>query len=167
MNYNVEWCPNCGSHRVNSELTHDPLTLDMVYRVRCQACDLAVFGYDTEKEAVDAWNKYARERKGEPEKENPYTDFAKEMSLLHEALKAEGFKDAMVDILAAMSPVVWDKVYGPTFEEAVEKEVQKIRMNERIEKDLLLRHMRKGNKRRYGRTEEVEKTGGGTLEVDC
>ena len=48
--------------------------------------------------------------KPEPDPNNPYTDFAKEMSLLHEALKAEGFKDAMVDILAAMSPVVWDKV---------------------------------------------------------
>lgn len=41
---------------------------------------------------------------------NPYTEFAKEMSLLHEALKAEGFKDAMVDILAKMVPIVWDKV---------------------------------------------------------
>ena len=46
----------------------------------------------------------------EPNPNNPYTEFAKEMSLLHEALKAEGFKDAMVDILAAMTPEVWKKV---------------------------------------------------------
>lgn len=45
-----------------------------------------------------------------PKQDNPYTEFAKEMSLLHEALKAEGFKDSMVDILAKMTPIVWDKV---------------------------------------------------------
>lgn len=45
-----------------------------------------------------------------PDPNNPYTEFAKEMSLLHEALKVEGFKDAMVDILAAMTPEVWKKV---------------------------------------------------------
>lgn len=109
--YSVERCPHCGSHRVQSELTHNPLTLDQEYRVRCHACGLVVFGFETEKEAIEYWNDQALKLKDEAEKkDNPYTEFAKEMSLLHEALKAEGFKDAMVDILAKMTPIVWDKV---------------------------------------------------------
>ncbi len=128
---------------------------------RCGLCGYTTYNVEELKQVEE------KQPDPTPDPNNPYTEFAKEMSLLHEALKAEGFKDSMVDILAKMAPIVWEKVNGPTFEEAVEKEVQKIRMNERIEKDLLLRHMRKENKRRYGRTEEVEKTGGGTLEVDC
>lgn len=54
--------------------------------------------------------KYRATYEKQPDPNNPYTEFAKEMSLLHEALKAEGFKDAMVDILAAMAPEVWKKV---------------------------------------------------------
>ena len=90
-----------------------------------------------------------------PKQSNPYTDFAKEMSLLHEALKAEGFKDAMVDILAAMSPVVWDRVRA---KEACTP-------------------LRKRNARRYGAaskevsneniTQEVKIAGGENIEVNC
>lgn len=127
MSYNVERCPHCGSHRVRSELTHNPLTLDQEYRVRCHACGLVVFGFETEKEAIEYWNDQALKLKDEAEKkENPYTEFAKEMSLLHEALKAEGFKDAMVDILAKMTPIVWDKVEKKKIYERLKKEVDKL-----------------------------------------
>lgn len=127
MNYNVERCPHCGSHRVQSELTHNPLTLDQEYRVRCHACGLVVFGFETEKEAIEYWNDQALKLKDEAEKkDNPYTDFAKEMSLLHEALKAEGFKDAMVDILAKMVPIVWEKVERKKTHERLKEAVKNL-----------------------------------------
>lgn len=125
MNYNVERCPHCGSHRVQSELTHDPMTLDQEYRVRCHACGLVVFGFETEDEAIKYWNDQALKKKDEDEKkDNPYTDFAKEMSLLHEALKTEGFKDSMVDILSKMAPIVWDKVERKKVHERVKASVK-------------------------------------------
>jgi uncharacterized Zn finger protein (UPF0148 family) len=62
----------------------------------------------------------------EPSDDNPYTDFAKEMSLLHEALKAEGFKDAMVDILAKMTPIVWDKVERKKTHERLKEAVKNL-----------------------------------------
>lgn len=84
-------CPKCGS----------PMKLPVSGYIKCPMC-----GYST-------WNDSS---KSKPSEDNPYTDFAKEMSLLHEALKAEGFKDSMVDILAAMSPVVWNKIAAQNLE---------------------------------------------------
>lgn len=78
-------CPKCGS----------PMKQPVSGYIKCPMC-----GYST-------WN---GSYKPKPDPNNPYTNFAKEMSLLHEALKAEGFKDAMVDILVKMVPIVWDKV---------------------------------------------------------
>lgn len=109
MKYEVERCPHCGSHRVQAQMmdrlgfNDNPKNM-----VKCHSCGFCVFGYDTEEEAIRAWNDEALKKKDKAEK-NPYTAFAKEMSLLHEALKAEGFKDAMVDILAKMAPILWDR----------------------------------------------------------
>lgn len=90
---NLVCCPVCGHAPI--ETFWDGVKLEAKYK--CHCC---------------GWNNFeiTKNNQKEPEKENPYTEFAKEMSLLHEALKAEGFKDAMVDILAAMTPEVWKKV---------------------------------------------------------
>ena len=96
-------CPNCGSTAVRTFIANG--------YTRCTSCDYA-------------WP--VEEEKPEPDPNNPYTDFAKEMSLLHEALKGEGFKDAMVDILAAMSPVVWEKVETKKRHERIEKNLEKL-----------------------------------------
>lgn len=119
-------CPNCGHDIISSSLNGKNCV--------CLRC---------------GW-KWGWDNPAKNSQPNPYTDFAKEMSLLREAMRDQDFKgDMLIDILVGMSPVVWAKVYGPTFEEAVEKEVGRIRMKERIEQDLLLREMRKKNKRRY------------------
>ena len=89
-------CPRCGCCHLAS------LTTGMIV---CPQCD-----FEIDKETWDNIIEENRKKYNLPDPNNPYTEFAKEMSLLHEALKAEGFKDAMVDILAAMVPEVWKKV---------------------------------------------------------
>lgn len=76
-------CPKCGNPVIS------------IYNNGTRKCDVCGYIHHDAIKLVD---------------NNPYTDFAKEMSLLHEALKAEGFKDSMVDILSKMAPIVWDKV---------------------------------------------------------
>lgn len=162
MNYNVEWCPNCGSHRVASEMSHDPLTLDATFRVRCQACGLEVYGFDTELEAIDYWNAHARKLRNEPEKENPYTDFAKEMSLLHEALKAEGFRDSMVDILVKMAPIIFDKTLNERARNAIKEAYL-----QQLDTEAMLRAVRKTDNPYATRRGELNVGGaGGCTEGD-
>jgi predicted RNA-binding Zn-ribbon protein involved in translation (DUF1610 family) len=93
-------CPKCGSEHLSAFYSPNKLTGLMESIISCWDCGHK-FNHD---------NGEYRNNDKEPDPNNPYTEFAKEMSLLHEALKAEGFKDAMVDILAKMTPIVWDKV---------------------------------------------------------
>jgi len=88
-------CPICGCCNLAS------LTNGMIV---CPQC-----GFEIDEETWDNIVEENRKKYNLPDPNNPYTEFAKEMSLLHEALKAEGFKDAMVDILAKMAPILWDR----------------------------------------------------------
>lgn len=103
-------CPNC--KKDTAELMHDG-TWNPKYKIVCSNCGFRTTQHDSPTECIAILNtlnskvKISDYIKTEPDPDNPYTDFAKEMSLLHEALKAEGFKDAMVDILAKMAPIVW------------------------------------------------------------
>lgn len=96
-------CPVCGNPFVR------PFTANGY--TRCTQCN-------------SMWSN--EEEKPDPDPNNPYTDFAKEMSLLHEALKAEGFKDAMVEILAKMAPIVWDKVERKKTHERLKEAVKNL-----------------------------------------
>ena len=96
-------CPKCGSTSVT--------TYEGNGYHRCYHCN---HKWDIEEE------------RPKPDPNNPYTEFAKEMSLLHEALKAEGFKDAMVDILAKMTPIVWDKVEREKYHERLKKNLENL-----------------------------------------
>lgn len=104
-------CPKC--KKDTAELMHDGIW-NPKYKVKCYNCGLETDQYDSPMESENAWKtidfKVENSERVEVDPNNPYTDFAKEMSLLHEALKAEGFKDSMVDILSKMAPIVWDKV---------------------------------------------------------
>lgn len=95
--------------------------------MNCPNCDLNWNGVNTETGEYKCYHCGHRwQIESKPDPNNPYTEFAKEMSLLHEALKAEGFKDAMVDILAKMTPIVWDKVEKKKIYERLKKEVDKL-----------------------------------------
>lgn len=118
-------CPHCGGEAVFVNDT-STLGLSIVYRVRCNECGLTTTNHFTGDMAIEEWNSLASNLfKRDPDPNNPYTDFAKEMSLLHEALKAEGFKDSMVDILARMTPIVWDKVTNERSRKAMKEAYMK------------------------------------------
>ena len=108
------YCPECKQKTAKLLKLGD--NVKPIYKIECEHCGVATIGCEDLEWAIDTWawlNSMSPRDYGtkpEPDPNNPYTDFAKEMSLLHEALKAEGFKDAMVDILAAMTPEVWRKV---------------------------------------------------------
>lgn len=119
-------CPRCGGEAVFVNDT-STLGLSIVYRVRCNDCGLTTTNHFTGDMAIEEWNSLASNlSKRDPDPNNPYTDFAKEMSLLHEALKAECFGDAMVDILAMMTPVIWDKVEKRRIHENLVKAVDEL-----------------------------------------
>lgn len=95
--------------------------------------------------------------KPKPDPNNPYTEFAKEMSLLHEALKAEGFKDAMVDILAKMTPIVWDKVERKKVHERLKEAVKDLDKVEYKPPDWI-RKLNEENQKREDKTwEDIRK----------
>lgn len=108
------YCPECT--KKTAKLLTLGTTDKPTYKIVCENCGVAVMEHPDLEFVIDTWawlnstSKRSDDTKPEPDPKNPYTEFAKEMSLLHEALKAEGFKDAMVDILAAMTPEVWKKV---------------------------------------------------------
>ena len=101
-------CPKCGSNNTMSYEKH--IDFNVIPYVACHDC-----GWRSDKQVEI-----------KPDPNNPYTDFAKEMSLLHEALKAEGFRDAMVEIVAMMTPVVWDKVEKRRIHENLKKAVDEL-----------------------------------------
>lgn len=100
-------CPVCGNPHLYDYEKH--INFKRIDYLECHNC-----GWRSDRVYVSS-----QEGKNEPDPNNPYADFAKEMSLLHEALKAEGFKDAMVDILAAMGPVVWNKIAAQNLEKMI------------------------------------------------
>ena len=122
-------CPKC--KKDTAELMHDGIWHPS-YKIVCSNCGCKTGQYDTPSGCTAEWNvlksniKINDCIKSEHDPNNPYTDFAKEMSLLHEALKAEGFKDAMVDILAKMTPIVWDKVERKKKHERLKEAVKKL-----------------------------------------
>jgi hypothetical protein len=115
----LDCCPVCGHTPI--ETFWDNLNLQPKYK--CHCC---------------GWNNFENDKKEkkQPDPENSYTDFAKEMSLLHEALKAEGFKDSMVDILAKMAPIVWDKITNERAREAMGEAIkQSLKAKDDIDKE--------------------------------
>lgn len=110
------YCPECTKNTAKLLKLGD--NVKPIYKIECEHCGVATIGCEDLEWVIDTWaflNSMSRrddstkpEVKSDPN--NPYTDFAREMSLLHEALKAEYFKDSMVDILAKMTPIVWDRV---------------------------------------------------------
>ena len=115
----LDCCPVCGHTPI--ETFWDNLNLQAKYK--CHRC---------------GWNNFENDKKEEkqPDPNNPYTDFAKEMSLLHEALKSEGFKDAMVDILSKMAPIVWDKVTNERARKAMGEAIkQSLKAKDDIDKE--------------------------------
>jgi predicted nucleic acid-binding Zn-ribbon protein len=115
----LDCCPVCGHTPI--ETFWDGVNFEPKYK--CHNC---------------GWNNFENDKKEEkqPDPNNPYTDFAKEMSLLHEALKAEGFKDSMVDILSKMAPIIWDRVTNERARKAMGEAIkQSLKADEDIDKE--------------------------------
>ncbi len=94
-------CPKCGSPVIVKDFVKD--------EYECSNCE---------------WNNY-KNRLLNPEKpcsapkpkkkENPYRDFAREMSMLQRALVDAGLGVSYKPILEKMSPIVWDKVMNYSY----------------------------------------------------
>lgn len=127
-------CPNCNKGHPELMTTRSDGGFTKVYKVKCNNCNLCTSNQIAPSYAWAEWRLLTSKvspsdilkKAGFSSEDNPYTDFAKEMSLLHEALKAEGFKDAVVDILAKMTPIVWDKVETRKRHERIEKNLEKL-----------------------------------------
>lgn len=105
-------CPNCGSEPLCEYEKH--INFKRIDYLECHNC-----GWRSDRVYVSS-----QEGKNEQDPNNPYTDFAKEMSLLRGAMRDADFKgDMLTDILVKMSPIVWDKLQAKNREEEVNKTI--------------------------------------------